>query len=193
VADSNALPPPVVFDPDDLRAYGKRHPTLDEIISLLDMKQNLPTVQSAPLGGSYGNFRPSKNEINLNRRMDVQDLPPTLTHEMTHALDKQMRSDYYDVNKKYLQLLGETPEVTQFREGHEKLVPRDTKFEKDPNNQYRYSNSELRAFGVERGAFPKNKDLNPVAPHLDFTMATEAAILRDLYLRMLQSKNDKTK
>lgn len=188
MAEPNALPPPVVFDSDDIRAYGKRHPTLDEIISLLDMKQNLPTVQSAPLGGTYGNFKSSKNEINLNRRMYPEDLPPTLTHEMTHALDKHMGNDYYEINKRYLKLMGQPKEEVQFREGHEKLVPRDTKFEKDPNRQYRFSNGELRAFGVERGAFPNNKDLNPVTPHLDFTMATEAAVLRDLYLRMLKAK-----
>lgn len=189
MAEPSALPPPVVFDPDDIREYGKINPTLKELISLLDMQQKLPKVQADYLGGTHGSYTPSQNEITLNRRMLAPDLPPTLTHEMSHALDKQMGNDFYDIHRKLLNFKDTAKEEEErFKEGYEKLLPEKTNFKKDPERPYRYSNSELRSFGVERAAFPKSRDVNPVEPHVDFTMATEAAVLRDLYLRMLNSK-----
>lgn len=188
MAEPSALPPPVVFDPDDIREYGKIHPTLKELISLLDMQQKLPKVQADYLGDIYGSYKPYQNEINLNRKMLAPDLPPTITHEMSHALDEHMDDDFYDIHSKLLKYKDTTEEEKKFKEGYEKLLPEKTNFKRDPKRPYRYSNAELRSFGVERAAFPKNPSMTPIEPHVDFTMATEAAVLRDLYLRMLKSK-----
>lgn len=167
------------FDDEDIREYGKINPTLTELIQLLDLRQRLPAVIPTRLSDSYGQYRPMRNEIELNSRLSPVKLENTLTHEMSHAVDATMDSaKVWEKDK---------PEFKVFLEQAKKLEPK-TSVLAPKQDSYRHSNSELRAFGVGNSAAPKGNFDTPSPLHLDPTMATEAAILRDIFLRALKSK-----
>lgn len=153
------------------------NPTLNEIISLLDRANSMPTFTQNN-GNSYS---PSKNQVSVS--------PSSLTinsfaHEFTHALQQAMAQNIYNSGK----------ENSQFKDAYVKLgQPNTERFLKTkpqtPWEEYRYSLNEAPAWGVGNTT---NDDKAPVPSkppqHLDPTLATEQAILRDLFSRYLKGK-----
>lgn len=187
MADKNKFPVNV----DELLAYAKNNPTLQEIVSLLDQSNFLPQLETKPLNGVYGLYYPYSNNVVINEKQPEQTRPQTYTHELTHASDNLMYNQAFDY--KWSEEHGGTlkQKEKQFKDGYYKLLPGNStlldsqKVKKDP---YRYKDAELRAFGVGRHAHPEDKVEYPGTSHLDATMATEAAILRDLFIRSLNKK-----
>jgi hypothetical protein len=154
---------------------------LAETLSLLSAYSSLPSLSLQNLTGTYGFYDRLKNAITLDKR-SAKDIN-LATHEYTHALDALMGRE---AQKILLSKDKVTPAESNFASAYMKLIPGFSKVPRDeelnPNEyMYRNSSSELRAFGV--GNFGGGALANPTKPHVDATMATEAAILRDLLKR----------
>ena len=109
----------------------------------------------------------------------------TVGHELSHTLDAAMyqRKNELKQNKTLSEQEQKFIDALLKFGNIEALL----KFSKTPKNlqAYRMSPNEARAHGV--GNFiewPRSTAvINEEGPHIDSTMATEAAILRDLYKR----------
>lgn len=187
MADKNKFPSNV----DEIMAYAKNNPTLQEIISLLDQSKFLPQVETKPLNGVYGLYYPYSNNVVINEKQSENTVPQTFTHEFMHALDNLMYNKAFDY--KWSEEKGGTLKNNekQFKDAYYKLLPGSSNLidlKEAKKNPYRYKDTELRSFGVGRHAHPEDTVEIPGTSHLDATMATEAAILRDLYLKTLKPK-----
>jgi len=142
--------------------------------------------------------------LNLNPRKSREGLRD-FSHEMTHAADSVMEEEFLNLQSKAKQ--GElTPVERQFVDGYKKLyqiatkLPIDLSKDKalsDRERRYRTSADELRAFGTGNMAQPfppESEGWNyadigrQLNPHVDPTMATEAAVMRSLYLKKKAKK-----
>lgn len=156
---------------------------LFETLSLLNKYNALPNLKLENLADSYGYFNKIKNQIVLDKRTakDI-NLP---THEYTHALDRVMAKQFDELFKKPEE--ERTKEEQQFLSAYLKLMPGLTKVPPDESvpremRFYRYSPSELRAFGT--GFYGGGKFMDgKTQGHMDATMATEMAVLRELLSR----------
>lgn len=110
--------------------------------------------------------------------------PSTLTHEMTHAADRQMRQQAIEQG-----MFGKSNKYT---EAYEKLVGSEGRNRaelarmlkpewEEANRHYRASPKEIAAHGVGAFAGPTLQDRGP--RHVDATAATELRILMDLAQR----------
>jgi len=185
MADSYANVP---NDPLSQSAYkvfkNTNDPTLEEIIQLLSMRNWMPTITQ-----SYGNsYKPFGNQVSI--RPDSVN-KNTVSHEMTHALHEAMKkysSDYKGFQE------TKSPVGNQFVDAFDKLWSPPEKLlpPKPLSNweQYRYSPNEASAYGVGNSLQfdPNFQQSRPTPPHLDATLATEQAILRDLFLRATKPK-----
>lgn len=179
------------FSKEELDSYIKNNSTLEEIVSLLDQAKSFPSVTSGYSEDSFGEYFPFKNNVQLNISKQSPQFPATLTHELSHALDSLMGKNYYDIIHRKLAGTLPSKEEEQFLDGYNKLDPSKTNFSRPMNTlqeKYRYSYPEMRSWAVERHAYPELPALMPAKDHMDASLATEAAILRELYLRTLKSK-----
>ena len=147
---------------------------LQEIISILMGDNKMPSMSVGNISG-YGEYNPKTNAITLSPYGGNTN---TLSHELTHALNEHMGWEdlrIWDSRKS-------SPQEQRFTEAYSKLNPN---FSKVPSlagdDPYRRSATERRAFGV--GNHVGGASIYPERPHMDATMATEAAILRDLFKR----------
>lgn len=162
-----------------------RSPALDEMIGIMTILGTLPTIdQTMQYGNSLGEYDRAKNNISFHPAYGLNI--NTIPHEFSHALDNHL-TGYLDSFK------GTAPEsVQKLRDARDKLNPNTSKLiPKTVTDNYRYSPGELRAHGVGNMEGPETLSdvfkISQARPHMDATMATEAAILRDLFRRALQT------
>jgi hypothetical protein len=178
-----------------------------ELLEFLKQADRMPTVVEPRRypGGSYDapGFTYRRNNLEDRGVVEVptftKDGYGTLVHELTHSADRAMEVEQLRLYRKVKAGEQLTPEEQRFYDGYSKLydtktnLPLDISDESmtDSNRRYRTSAKELRAFGTGNMAQdqpePGRYNLEDIGatlnPHVDPTMAQEAAIMRDLYLR----------
>jgi hypothetical protein len=178
-----------------------------ELLEFLKQADRMPTVVEPRRypGGSYDapGFTYRSNNPEDRGVVEVptftKDGYGTLVHELTHSADRAMEVEQLRLSQKVRAGEPLTPEEQRFYDGYSKLydtktnLPLDISDESitDRNRRYRTSAKELRAFGTgnmaqdqpEPGRYSQEDIGATLNPHVDPTMAQEAAIMRDLYLR----------
>jgi hypothetical protein len=191
--------------PNEPRDYPTR--AGQELLEFLKQADRMPTVVEPRRypGGSYDapGFTYRSNNPEDRGVVEVptftKDGYGTLVHELTHAADRAMEVEQLRLYRKVRAGEPLTLGEQRFYDGYSKLyktktnLPLDISDESitDRNRRYRTSAKELRAFGTGNMAQdqpePGRYNLGDIGatlnPHVDPTMAQEAAIMRDLYLR----------
>jgi hypothetical protein len=191
--------------PNEPRDYPTR--AGQELLEFLKQADRMPTVveprrypngsYDAP-GFTYRSNNPEDRGV-VEVPTFTKDGYGTLVHELTHSADRTMEVEQLRLYRKVRAGEPLTPEEQRFYDGYSKLyntktnLPLDISDESitDRNRRYRTSAKELRAFGTGNMAQdqpePGRYNLGDIGatlnPHVDPTMAQEAAIMRDLYLR----------
>lgn len=180
------------------------YPQYGELVDYLSSRRMMPPISMGGTGGASGVFEnnsvfgrelPKTGVVKVGYAAD----PSTVVHELTHAADTQINSQYYELLNKRGKL---TPAEQQFMQAFEKLsydrfgrdkaFPRKTLAEKlDPawakkHSDYRATNRELPAWGMGATVTPDDAYDRPL--HLDPTMASEFSILLDMANRLQKSK-----
>jgi hypothetical protein len=177
-----------------------------ELIEFLRQAQAVPVLQQSP-----GTPRAYKNPAYFSDDETPQDPGyirfPTfaqdpynsLVHELTHAADRPMRLEHKRLLGKIANQEPLTADEQRYFDNYQKLYIEPTKLPlkiTEPQatrtmREYRTGADELRAFGAANMAqnaphpdMYSRVDIGATLnPHVDPTMAQEAAIMRDLYLR----------
>jgi hypothetical protein len=180
------------------------YPQYGELVGYLAARRMMPPISMGGTRGATGVFEqnsifsdelPKTGAIKVSYRAD----PSTVVHELTHAADDQLTSQYYELLNKRDKL---TPPERQFmqafeklsydRYGRDKAYPRKTLAEKlDPawakkQRDYRSSNVELPAWAMGATVEPRDDYRPPL--HLNPTLASEFTILMDMANRLQKSK-----
>jgi hypothetical protein len=142
-----------------------------------------------PLIGAVG-----KGQIKINREIRGPEYetflgPSTLTHEMTHATDRQLQeqageqSGMFSKGNRFTDAYEKLVGPGGMREGKKRLELAQKHYPKfvSGNRDYRALPSEIAAHGVGNYAGPTTADNAP--PHVDATAATEFQILLGLARR----------
>ena len=175
-----------------------------EAAVLLNAQGKLPSLKfaSIPEVGVNGIYSKTDNALTLDSSLNANDLPNTIAHELTHALTTAMQKTAGSIldNKTKPTALEQ-----QFMNAWYKLDPDFSKLAKfkytdREYNQYRHSSREAPAWAVGRMEDPRQTLTqqeyfmsSPGGSHVDATLATEQAILRDLYARkILQEQQPET-
>lgn len=172
------------------------NPEYQAIANYLMARRAMPAMQ---LGGtnSYGSFVvpglfssgliPDRGVVRLNQGY-VNASPiegaATLTHESTHAAERQLIKQYYELkdkpNKTELeqQFLGNFQKIIgssnpEIKNWLQQVVPEFAKNKAD----YRAKSNEALAFGVENSSF--NDPISSAPAHIDPTIATQFMLLLD--------------
>ena len=181
------------------------YPQYGELVGYLSSRRMMPPISIGKTGGASGVFESNSIFGSELPKTGVVKVgygagPSTVVHELTHAADTQISSQYYELKNKRGDL---TPEERQFMRAFEKLaydpfgrgdkaLPRRTLAEKlDPawakkHSDYRATNRELPAWGMGATVTPDDAYGRPL--HLDPTMASEFSILLDMANRLQKSK-----
>jgi len=197
---------------DIIREAGKQ-PQYQEMVDYLMQRRSLPNIEQKYLGpGTYGEFAipararsplPPAGVIRIHMNPTLEGGVNTLTHETTHAAERQLQKQYSE--EKYPGVVGYGK--NQFTDAYEKLSfnlyadkdkgrnpPQDLMQKLDrlwtaQYDDYRSTTSEARAFGVGNSTTPKNM-MPPenAPPHIDSTLATEFMILLDLAKRSMKDR-----
>jgi hypothetical protein len=171
------------------------NPEYQAIANYLMSRRAMPEMQ---IGGTqhYGSFStpslfsgnsvPDRGLLKLNNFAQSADpalIAPTVTHETTHAAERQLIKQYYEIKGKP----QKTDLEKRFLDNFQKIVgssePEITKWINKVapgfNDSYRTRSNEALAFGVENAAF-KNVPSDYAAPqHVDPTIATQFQLLLD--------------
>ena len=184
-------------------------PEYGQLVEYLSLRRQMPPIRFEP--GRMGVFRvpgfyndgtiPETGVIGVGMR----EGPNTVVHELTHAADRQIEKQYFDLLQKRGKL---TPLEQQFMQTYEKLVKgrrgffdrtnvnydmRDVMAQRmNPQwaaeeSKYRASSSELPAWAMGQMAEREPDSYNPPL-HLDPTMATEFSILLDMAKRLQKTR-----
>ena len=198
---------------EEVKAAAGQNPVYNDILQYLMLRQSVPKVSEGVIGeDTYGSFTPGPEggQVKLSWRM--QDPPSrnralaTLLHETTHAADRSMSDQALEAYQKsgWEEL---PPEDQQYLDAYNKLrygfeVRRDTKG-KNPRQDlvealaqswaakekdYRATDREISAFGVENMAGPHSVSSWRAPDHVDATAATETMILLDLATKAMKKK-----
>lgn len=162
-----------------------------EAAVLLNATGQLPKINFTNISknGRSGEYDRESNSINIDSKTNSQS---TLPHELTHALRYVLQNKVREMGASAQQTGNPLVGINkQLFDAYYKLDPDFFKIPKlnypDQEYQnYRYSYNEAPAFGV--GNMESKADYYSTSPggrHYDATMATEQAILRDLYARQL--------
>jgi len=191
--------------PNEPRDYPTR--AGQELLEFLKQADRMPTVveprrypngsYDAP-GFTYRSNNPEDRGV-VEVPTFTKDGYGTLVHELTHSADRAMDVEQLRLSQKVRAGEPLTPKEQRFYDGYSKLyktktnLPLDISDESTSDRQRRYRTSakELRAFGTgnmaqdqpEPGRYSLEDIGATLNPHVDPTMAQEAAIMRDLYLR----------
>ena len=172
-------------DPLSQDAYRVIHntndPTINELIGLLDRGGTLPSFTQQNGNG----YSVSKNQVSVSPSSFTIN---SFAHEYTHALNNALYNLFRN-NK-----VDNTPTGYRLQDMWSKLQGIPTKLipqrQLTPWEQYRYSPDEAPAWAVGNMA---NDDGLPVPSkppqHLDPTLATEQAMLREAYNRWLRERS----
>ena len=185
-----------------LRQTAEAGPQYGELVDYLSARRMMPPIELEGLhegafhsNSFFGNKLPRTGVVTVGYASG----PSTVVHELTHAADSQLDAQYYEVKEKairgkitlaeqkFLQAyekLARTPVSFSNRQG---ALPRldmakqlDAEWAKKKSD-YRATNRELAAWGMESAMTPKSD--YPAPLHLDPTLATEFRILLDLARR----------
>ena len=176
------------------------NPEYQALANYLMSRRAMPQMQREYLGdntlGSFvtpGLFSsgkvPDTGILKINRFSEYQNptgVVPTMTHEMTHAAERQMIKQYYEVKKKrdkneleskfidnFQKIIGSSkPEISNWL----KSVAPD--FAKQGEG-YRSTSTEGLAFGLQNAAFPNTESQRYAPEHIDPTIATSLMLLLD--------------
>jgi hypothetical protein len=173
-----------------------------EIAVLLNATNKLPSISIDPKTKYNAYYSKDENSVFLNPSLDKDSQKNALAHELTHAVRYSMQNDaraiMSEVAKKGASSVSNID--NQFVDAWSKLDPDFSKLPKkeypdSEYNKYRYSFTEAPAFAVGRMEDPRQfsskgeyYSTSPSGSHFDATMATEQAILRDLYARRIMEK-----
>lgn len=179
------------------------YPQYGELVGYLAARRMMPPIEQRPMGVSgsfdvnsfFGRSLPKTGVVNVGMRAG----PDTVVHELTHAADNQLASQYTELLNKRGKL---TPAEQQFMQAFEKLsydrfgrdkaFPRKTLAEKlDPawvekQREYRSTNAELPAWAMGATIEPRDDYSPPL--HLNPTLASEFSMLLDMANRLQRSQ-----
>lgn len=176
------------------------NPEYQAISNYLLSRRAFPEVATAPMrGGTYGKFTtpgffsdgviPERGLLSFNelsQQWSPQAMAPTAVHETTHAANRQLIKQYYEVQKKpnkteldnqflgnFQKIIGSSkPEISDWLK---KVSPTFAKQEAG----YRATGPEALSFAVENSAFPYSEDAYNAPAHIDPTIATTFQLLLD--------------
>lgn len=161
------------------------NPEINDLLNILQMRGDMPTFRVNPADGDGGSYHSGKHEVRIG---PYGGNVGTVAHELSHALDRTMMNDVAWMTQGSNYNKPKTPDQQRFLDGYKKLWPGDTNLPlpKMQDANYRLNPKELRSFGVGNMALERNSPTTyPIGGHVDATMSTEAAILRDLYRRQI--------
>lgn len=199
---------------DIIREAGKQ-PQYQEMADYLMQRRALPNIEQRYLGENvYGEFAiparsrsplPPAGVLRIHQNPTLLGGVNTLTHEITHAAERQIDKQYSE--EKYPG--GLVTGKNQFTDAWEKLTYKPDAYREAPDKvppqqlmnilaadwtksqaNYRSTTSEARAFGLGNSTTPKNM-MPPenAPPHIDSTLATEFLILLDLAKRSMDKRS----
>ena len=155
--------------------------TLNELVTLLLQNNAYPKTQAEfkqlP-NDAVGSFDALKNLLRINLGKGATEA--VYPHELNHVLDGVLATKAMSIQLIPKNLRSNDEQqfydaFTKFRE--------ETKMPLTGMSEYRKSPNELRSFGVGNFATNAPYPVQPSSPHIDATMAQEAAIMRDLARR----------
>ena len=167
---------------------GEAYQELEKYLQSRDAMPDVKVTTNLPEGtnGLFNsdNLNIGSGTIKIYKDTPKVTAPSTLTHEMTHAADRQMRQQAIEQG-----MFGNS---NQYTEAYEKLVGQEGRNRSElarmlkpeweqANRYYRASPKEIAAHGVGAFAGPTLQDRGP--RHIDATAATELRILMDLAQR----------
>ena len=176
------------------------NPDYQAIANYLMSRRSFPQMQLDPVPSSkLGSFSspglfsdgrvPERGIVNINnysRYQNPADVAPTVAHEMTHATERQLIKQYYEIKDKP----KKTELETQFLNNFQKVIGSSTpeiknwlgkvapEFVKEEGD-YRAKSNEALAFGLENAIFPNMTSNYKVPSHVDPTIATTLMLLLD--------------
>lgn len=174
------------------------NPEYQTLSNYLISRRAFPEIQYQPNNtNTYGSFAqqglfnnanvPIRGLIKLNANpitTNPEDVISTLTHEMTHAVHRQLSNQYVELGDKR----NKTDLEKQFMDNYEKIIgysqpeiynqiKQMTPDFAQNKSDYRASNGEALAFGLENSAFPQNPNTFRAPSHVDPTIATQLMLL----------------
>jgi len=180
------------------------------VLNYLRERGAIPPIRQGVRISSLGSFAtggdlPPTGVVNLGYAPKLN----TITHEMTHAAQRQLPRQYYSHRTET------TPESRQFRDAYEKIDFNPAKSFRDParyplrnfisrlapdwfksNLDYRTTEVELPAFAVGNASSMEAKEpvssYEPPPPHIDPTIATQMLMLLDLATRATRAEKKKS-
>lgn len=168
------------------------NPAYQAIADYLMSRRAMPDFNLGFMPGTYGKFIspglfsssqvPERGIISLNenaKTWNPSSMASTATHEMTHAAEKQLIKQYYEIKQKqnktelekqflnnFQKIIGSSePEISKWIK---KVSPEFAKKESD----YRSTSKEGLSFGVENAAYPDLESNQKAPAHVDPTIAT---------------------
>jgi transglutaminase-like putative cysteine protease len=166
-------------------------PEYQQMMNYLSARNATPTIAAEPKLNFSGVFRPgatfsAPGSVGIRPKEPVE----ALVHEVTHAADIQMISQYMQESGRTSSSSAGPFKSTQFTDAYDKLDPSPLTKLMQPDwatraSKYRATRPESRAFAVENMTGPNvKKDSVTRAPgHVDATIATEFMILLELAQR----------
>lgn len=185
------------------------NPAYQSIANYLMSRRAMPDFNLGYMPGTYGKFIspglfsssqiPERGIISFNessKTWNPSSMASTATHEMTHAAEKQLIKQYYEINKKQ----SKTELEKQFLDNFQKIIgssePQISNWIKKVSpdfakkeSDYRSTSKEGLSFGVENSAYPDSESNRNAPPHVDPTIAT----VFNLLLEQAQRVQDEQK
>ena len=175
------------------------NPEYQNIANYLMSRRSMPEMQLGYIGSNLGRFTsqglfggqnvPKRGVITINdysRYQNPNDVAPILAHEMTHAAEKQLINQYYQIKSKPEKTDLENQFLANFQKiigsGEPELKNWLKKVEPgfvEKEGGYRAKSNEALAFGLENSAFRNAPNDRPGPAHSDPTIATALMLLLD--------------
>lgn len=175
------------------------NPQYQAIANYLMARRSMPDFNLGYMPGYMGKFIspglftsgtvPERGIVSINegaKQWDPKAMASTATHEMTHAAEKQLIKQYYEIKKK----TGKTELEKQFLDNFQKIIgssePQISNWIKqvapdfaNKESGYRSTAKEGLSFGVENSSFQTPDEGRNAPPHVDPTIATVFNLLLD--------------
>jgi hypothetical protein len=176
------------------------NPEYQALANYLMSRRAMPQMQREYLGentlgsfvtpGLFGSGKiPDRGILKLNRFSEYQnpnDVVPTVSHEMTHAAERQMIRQYYEIKAKP----NKSELETQFIDNFQKIIgsskPEIANWLKTiapeyakQGEGYRSTSTEALAFGLQNAAYDNTGSQRFAPEHIDPTIATSLMLLLD--------------
>ena len=176
------------------------NPEYQTLANYLMSRRAMPQMQREYLGdNTFGSFVtpglfssgkvPDRGILKLNQFSEYQnpsDVVPTVSHEMTHAAERQMIRQYYEIKAKR----DRSELETQFMNNFQKIIgsskPEIANWLKSvapeyakQGEGYRSTSTEGLAFGLQNAAYANTGSQRFAPEHIDPTIATSLMLLLD--------------